>query len=130
MPRRSPEVLRFVFSLLTVLSLGAAGCHGGGGHEPADPAPVPAPETPPVKEIALIGHSHIDLAWKWTWCEAVTICRNTFSSTLRLLDTYPEFRYAQSSAQAYAWMAEYHPDIFERIKEKITQGQWEIVGGA
>jgi len=113
-----------LFFILAVVTFGCGGGSGDGGAEPEV-----TPEIP-IKHVALIGHSHIDLAWKWTWCEAVQICKNTFDSTLRLLDEYPEFRFSQSSAQAYAWMETFHPEIFERIREKIEAGQWEIVGGA
>jgi alpha-mannosidase len=90
-----------------------------------------APLEPLLKqfEIALLGNAHIDLAWLWPWRETVQVCHDTFSSALDLMEKFPGFVYAQSQAQAYKWMEEYHPQIFEAIHKRVKEGRWEIVGG-
>jgi len=75
------------------------------------------------------GNSHIDLAWLWRWGETVEVAKETFSTIMDNMDEYPKIVYIQSQAQAYKWMEEYYPEIFERIKEKVKEGRWEIVGG-
>jgi len=57
------------------------------------------------------------------------VCKGTFSKVLELMDKYPEFKFSQSSAQYYEWMEKYYPEIFEKIRERVKSGQWEIVGG-
>ena len=81
--------------------------------------------------IYLIGNSHIDMAWLWPWTETVEVCKNTFQQALDFIDEYEKenFSYAQSQAQAYLWMEELYPEIFERIKQAVEKRRWEIVGG-
>ena len=82
-------------------------------------------------KIYFIGQSHIDAAWLWTKDETLHICcKKTFESALALMEKYPEFKYAQSAAQYYEWMEKHYPEIFNKIKEKIEEGKWEIVGGS
>lgn len=91
-----------------------------------------AQETP-VREqaIHIVGHAHIDLSWLWPRSETIhEVCPLTFSNALELMDRYPRFVFAQSSAQVYKWMENYYPDIFEKIEQQVKSGQWEIVGGA
>ena len=84
-----------------------------------------------VKEytIELIGNAHIDAAWLWRKRETIEVCKNTFSNVIKLMETYPNFTYAQSSAHYYGWMETLYPELFEKIREKVKKGNWEIVGG-
>ena len=84
---------------------------------------------PPVGNITLTGHSHIDLAWLWPMAETRRKIRRTTSTVLSLMERYPEFRYNQSSAQVYAFLKEDEPELYERVKEKIRSGMWEPIGG-
>ena len=54
----------------------------------------------------------------------------TFSSQLRYMDDYPEYRFACSQAQQYAWIKERDPDLWERIRAKVDAGQFVPVGGS
>ncbi|MFQ6108683.1 MAG: alpha-mannosidase [Candidatus Aminicenantales bacterium] len=79
--------------------------------------------------LSVVGNSHIDLAWLWRWRETVEVAKETFSTVLDNMEEYPGIVYAQSQAQAYKWMEEYYPRLFERIRKKVKEGRWEIVGG-
>lgn len=79
--------------------------------------------------VIATGHAHIDSAWLWPMSETVRKCTRTFASAVRLMDEYPEYRFACSQAQQYAWIEERHPDLFERITVKVRAGQWVPVGG-
>lgn len=89
----------------------------------------------PVEKVAksytihLIGYSHIDLAWLWPWSETVEVFKNTSESVLKLMDEFPDFIFSQSQSHAYRWMEELHPDVFRRIKQKVDEGKWELIGG-
>ncbi|MFC1493056.1 alpha-mannosidase, partial [candidate division KSB1 bacterium] len=84
-----------------------------------------------IKEntIYFAGNAHIDMAWLWKFEETVQVCYETFASALDFADKYDEFVYIQSQAQAYWWIENRFPALFERIKEKIKNGQWEVIGG-
>lgn len=92
-------------------------------------------ETRPISDFAKsytifnAGNSHIDLAWLWRWRETVEVTRQTFSTIIDNMEEYPEIIYVQSQAQAYKWMEEFYPEVFERVKKKVKEGRWEIVGG-
>jgi alpha-mannosidase len=45
------------------------------------------------------------------------------------MDRYPDFKFNQSSAQAYAWIEEDDPAVFARIKKRVAEGRWDPVGG-
>jgi len=75
------------------------------------------------------GNSHIDMAWLWPWTETVEVVRNTFRSALDLMREYPDFKFSVSAAQAYSWMEEKYPDLFQEIEQRVREGRWEIVGG-
>jgi len=79
--------------------------------------------------VYFTGNAHIDMAWLWKFEETVEVCYETFESALKLANKYPDFIYCQSQAQAYWWMENRFPGYFEKIKEKVKNGQWEIVGG-
>ena len=76
-----------------------------------------------------IGHAHIDTAWLWPIRETRRKCIRTFASAVALMDDYPEYRFACSSAQHYSWIEELQPELFERITERVERGQWVPVGG-
>ena len=81
-------------------------------------------------EVIMAGHSHLDVAWLWTVREITRKTARTFSNNLALMDNYPDFKFTQSQAVLYDFMKKHYPDIFERVKEKVKNGQWEIVGNA
>ncbi|MCL6442408.1 MAG: alpha-mannosidase [Alicyclobacillus sp.] len=79
--------------------------------------------------IRMVGQSHIDLAWLWPLNETIRKASRTFSTACTLLDTYPGFVYAQSQPQLYEYTKRHYPAVYERIKQKVAEGRWEIVGG-
>ena len=81
-------------------------------------------------EVVMAGHSHLDVAWLWTVREITRKTARTFANNLALMDNYPDFKFTQSQAVLYDFMKKHYPDIFERVKEKVKNGQWEIVGNA
>lgn len=81
------------------------------------------------RAIRVTGNSHIDLAWLWPWSETTTVIRDTFRTSLQLMNEYPEYTFTQSTAQASEWMEEKYPLLFEQIKKRVQEGRWEIVGG-
>jgi len=77
----------------------------------------------------LTGNSHIDAAWLWPWTETVDVVKRTFGTAAQLMNEYPTYTFTQSAAQYNVWIAEKDPDLNERIKQRIKEGRWEVVGG-
>ncbi|HEX6499101.1 MAG TPA: glycoside hydrolase family 38 C-terminal domain-containing protein [Micromonosporaceae bacterium] len=88
-----------------------------------------SPAVPSAHRVSAVGHAHIDSAWLWPVRETVRKCSRTFSNVVALADEYPEFVFACSSAQQYAWMREHHPKVYRRIADKVRAGQFIPVGG-
>lgn len=83
----------------------------------------------PSHHLHAIGHAHIDSAWLWPTRETRRKCARTFSNVLDLMDRDPDFTFACSSAQQYAWIQEDYPELFERIRARVTEGRFVPVGG-
>jgi alpha-mannosidase len=81
-------------------------------------------------ELAAIGHAHIDTAWLWPLAETYRKVLRSFSSQLRCMEDYPEYRFACSQAQQYAWIKQRNPDLWERIRAAVERGQFVPVGGS
>ena len=79
-------------------------------------------------DVALVGHSHLDLAYYWRRIHAVQKNARTILIQLRLMDRYPEFRYTHTQAYTYETLEKYYPDLFSELKQKIASGQFEPVG--
>jgi alpha-mannosidase len=81
-------------------------------------------------EIAAIGHAHIDTAWLWPLAETYRKTLRTFSTAVRYMDEYPEYRFACSQAQQYEWVKDREPELYERIRAKVASGNFVPVGGS
>jgi alpha-mannosidase len=84
---------------------------------------------PSSGSVWLTGHAHIDLAWLWPVEETRRKIRRTFYTLSALMERYPKLYFNQSSAQVYAWIEKDDPALFERIRAKVKEGRWEIIGG-
>jgi len=90
-------------------------------------AEIPHKATAMVK---FVGQSHIDTAWLWPLKESVRKCGKTFSNTLALMEKYPEYIFAFSQPQLFAYTEEFYPEIFEQVKKRVAEGRIELVGNA
>ncbi|MDF3129501.1 alpha-mannosidase [Kiritimatiellaeota bacterium B1221] len=79
-------------------------------------------------QLTAIGHCHIDTAWLWPLRESIRKCARSFVSALNYMEDYPEYIFGCSQAQQYHWMQQRYPELFERIKSKVRDGQWEPIG--
>jgi alpha-mannosidase len=81
-------------------------------------------------DLAAIGHAHIDTAWLWPLAETYRKTVRTFSSQLRYMEDYPEYRFACSQAQQYAWIKQRNPHLWGRLRAAVERGQFVPVGGS
>jgi alpha-mannosidase len=102
-------------------------------HEPGEAAELLAPllerrNGTRAHELRAMGHAHLDTAWLWPLAESRRKAVRTFSSQTRYMDEYPEYRFACSQAQHYAWIEEHEPDLWRRVAAKVEAGQFVPVG--
>jgi len=80
--------------------------------------------------LAMIGHAHIDLAYRWRWNEVVKhVAPDTFRGILAMMEREPGLTFAQSQMALYEAMQEEQPELFNEIRRRILEGRWAVVGG-
>ncbi len=88
-----------------------------------------APAVPSAHRISAVGHAHIDSAWLWPLRETVRKVARTAANMTALLDDEPEFVFAMSQAQQWAWVKEHRPEVWARVKKAVADGRFVPAGG-
>ncbi|MEU5418042.1 glycoside hydrolase family 38 C-terminal domain-containing protein [Streptomyces sp. NPDC020667] len=88
-----------------------------------------APAHASAHRISAVGHAHIDSAWLWPLRETVRKVARTTSNMTALLEDEPDFVYAMSQAQQFAWIKEHRPEVYARVKKAVAEGRFVPVGG-
>ncbi|GAB4460633.1 MAG: hypothetical protein OHK0037_08170 [Elainellaceae cyanobacterium] len=81
------------------------------------------------RQISLLGHAHLDLAWLWPVADTWDAAERTFKSVLQLQAEFPELIFTHSSPALYAWIEAHRPALFEAIRAQVAVGRWEIAAG-
>lgn len=79
--------------------------------------------------VRAVGHAHIDTAWLWPIAETIRKTARTYASQLQLIADYDDYVFGASAAQHYAWMKQYYPELYDRVKQAVKAGRWELQGG-
>lgn len=79
-------------------------------------------------DVALVAHSHLDIAYYWRRIHAVQKNLRTVLIQLRLMDRYPDFKFTHTQPYIYETLEKYYPEVFAELKEKVEGGQFEPVG--
>jgi alpha-mannosidase len=79
--------------------------------------------------IIAAGHAHIDCAWLWPIAQTRQKAGRTWTTALRLMERYPEYRFLASTPLQYEMVKESFPETFEGIRERVREGRWETLGG-
>jgi alpha-mannosidase len=77
----------------------------------------------------LIPNAHLDPVWLWDWREGFTEMVTTTRTILDLMDEYPELTFIRGEAFVYRALQQADPATFERVRQRIAEGRWEVVGG-
>ena len=78
--------------------------------------------------VFCIGHTHIDVAWLWTYAQTKEKAQRSFSTVLSLMERYPEYKFMSSQPQLYEYLKEESPETYERVKKAVAEGRWEPEG--
>ncbi|WGX77222.1 hypothetical protein QJS64_06965 [Paraclostridium bifermentans] len=71
----------------------------------------------------------MDVAWLWRLKHTREKCARSFSTVLRLMERYPEYIFLQTQPQLYEYVKNDYPELYEAIKQKVKDGNWEVDGG-
>lgn len=75
-----------------------------------------------------IGHTHIDVEWKWHRAQTKEKVQRSFATVKALMDQYPEYRFTMTQPNLYEYLKEEAPEKYEEVKELVKQGRWEPEG--
>lgn len=89
-------------------------------------AELPGHQSAPA--AVLTGHAHIDLVWMWPERIGEFKAVHTFATANRLMEEYPEFRFAYSQPASYAAVKRRCPEAWEAAQTRINEGRWEAHG--
>ncbi|MEV4166403.1 alpha-mannosidase [Nonomuraea dietziae] len=122
------ELLRAVERALDVIDLqDVNGTAAAGRAELAGVLATPA--APSAHRISAVGHAHIDSAWLWPLRETVRKVARTTSNMTALLEDEPDFVFAMSQAQQWAWVKEHRPEVWARVVKAVAAGRFVPTGG-
>lgn len=79
-------------------------------------------------KVACVGHTHIDIAWLWSVRQTREKAQRSFATVLHLMDKYPDYKFTSSQCYLYKAVKEENPELYERIKQRIAEGRWEVEG--
>lgn len=82
-----------------------------------------------MQTIHLIGNAHLDPVWLWQWPQGLAEIKATYQSALDRIDEDPEFIFTTACAAYHAWVEANCPEMFARIRQRVDEGRWRIVGG-
>ncbi|UBU09860.1 alpha-mannosidase [Nonomuraea gerenzanensis] len=88
-----------------------------------------APAAPSAHRISAVGHAHIDSAWLWPLRETVRKVARTTSNMTALLEDEPDFVFAMSQAQQWAWVKEHRPEVWAKVTKAVAAGRFVPAGG-
>ena len=127
LPRRY-EILRAMERAVTVADPADLPGTAASARQQLAPA-LSSPAYASAHRIHAVGHAHIDSAWLWPVRETIRKVARTFANVLDLMDTDPGFVFTASSAQQYAWLQEYYPELFARVAARVREGRFVPTGG-
>lgn len=85
----------------------------------------------PKKKIYTVATAHLDTVWSWDFEETISkYIYNTLVDNFKLFEKYPTYTFSFEGTYRYELMEEYYPELFEKMKEYVKQGRWNLCGSA
>ncbi len=82
----------------------------------------------PRPRVTAIGHAHLDVAWLWPVWRTRQKVVHTVATALHLMDRYPEYHFALSAPQTWAYVRDDEPELYRRMMQRVADGRLEPVG--
>ncbi len=81
------------------------------------------------KRIYTIATAHLDTIWNWDFEYVINnYLKNTLDENFAMLEKYPDYRFNFEGAYRYELFEEYYPEKFEKLKEYVKAGRWNVTG--
>ena len=75
-----------------------------------------------------IGHAHLDCAWLWPLRETRRKAGRTFSTALKFMEEFPDYKFGASQPQLYQFVKEDYSELYQKIKQAVKDKKWECQG--
>ena len=80
-------------------------------------------------KVYLVSTAHFDNQWNWDVRESIDdYLHRTMVQNFYLFEKFPDYVFNFESAQKYSWMKEYYPKEFEKVREYVKAGRWNVCG--
>ena len=81
------------------------------------------------RKLYAVSNAHLDTQWNWTIQDTIRDCvKNTLADNFALFEKYPHYRMNFEGAFRYALAKEYYPDLYEKLKQYVAEGKWNVSG--
>lgn len=78
--------------------------------------------------ISAVGHTHLDVGWRWRVRHTRDKTGRSFATVLNLMEEYPQFVFMYNQASLFDFLKADYPETWDRVGEKVKTGQFEIEG--
>jgi len=80
-------------------------------------------------KLYVVSNAHLDTQWNWTIQDTIRDCvKNTLENNFELFEKYPNYVMNFEGAFRYKLAREYYPDLYEKLKEYVKEGRWNVAG--
>ncbi len=83
------------------------------------------------KKVYAVATSHLDTVWSWDLEETIKqYLGDTLFQNFKLFENYQSYKFSFEGAYRYELMEEYYPVAFQKLKEYVKEGRWNVCGSA
>ncbi|MBQ4628340.1 MAG: discoidin domain-containing protein [Clostridia bacterium] len=83
------------------------------------------------RKLYAVSDAHLDTQWNWDIQDTIRDCvKNTLVQNFDLIEKYPGYKFNFEGAFRYKLAKEYYPDMYEKLKEYVAQGRWNVAGSS
>ena len=92
---------------------------------------IAGPTGNPIPRVYLVSNAHLDSQWNWDVQQTISVfVPKTINRNLMLIDKFPDYIFNFEGGIKYAWMKEYYPEAYARLRGLIAQKRWHISGSS
>ena len=78
--------------------------------------------------VCSVGHTHIDVAWKWQLRQTREKVIRSYSTVMELMKKYPDYKFMASTPQMYEFVRQQEPELFDEILARAKEKRFEAEG--
>lgn len=82
-----------------------------------------------LNKVYMVGSTHYDPVWLWTWDEGMSSIRSTFRAALDRMNEDSGFIYSFSCPPVFEQIKIVEPAMFDEIRRRIVEGRWHLTEG-